>query len=144
MALRGIANARLERPVAAWARLRAGDGGDVQSLEAELAARPLQGLSPERVCALAEATGLRVRLSFECSAPDGCFDAVFERADLPALPIAWESPAPLGRTSNDPALSARRQSLVPLLLAHCEQRLPSRRRPSSIIMVDAASEGASP
>ena len=143
LALRGIANARLERQVAAWTRLRADDGGDVQSLKAELAARPLQGLSPERVCALGEAAGLRVRLSFASSAPDGRFDAVFERVDLPARPIAWQWPARLGRTSNDPALSARRQGLVPLLLAHCEQRLRSDRRPSSIIMIDGASEGPS-
>ncbi|HSY40941.1 MAG TPA: amino acid adenylation domain-containing protein, partial [Polyangia bacterium] len=135
-ALRGIANARVERHAAAWARLRQAPSGDAQSLVAELAARRGQGLSPEQISALGEAAGRRVRLSFAAAASDGRFDAVFEKAELPALPIAWEWPTAPGRASNDPALHARRQRLLPLLRAECEGHLPAGWRLSSISLVD--------
>jgi hypothetical protein len=140
--LRGIANARIARPAAAWARLRDGAPGDVRGLRAELDAQPTRGLSPERVALLGEAAGLRVRLSFAAAAADGSFDAVFENADLPPPPIAWAWDSSPGRTATDPALGARRQSLVPQLLAHCQTRLDADRRPSSIVVVDRLPEPA--
>ena len=139
-ALRGIANARLERHAAAWAKLREAQNGDVQSLAAELDGRRWRGLSPERISALGEAAGRRVRLSFARESGDGSFDAVFEKTELPTLPIAWERPTAPGRSSNDPARHARRQRLVPLLRAQCERLLPAGWRLSSISLVDALPE----
>jgi D-alanine--poly(phosphoribitol) ligase subunit 1 len=139
-ALRGIANARVERHAAAWAKLRAAPSGDVQSLAAELDARRWPGLSPERISALGEAAGRRVRLSFARGSSDGSFDAVFERPELPTLPIAWTRSTEPGRSGNDPARHARRQRLVPLLRAHGERLLPPGWRLSSISLVDELPE----
>lgn len=137
LALRGVANARVERDVAAWTALQAGAVPDVGALKRSLETHA-SGLSPEDLHLLAERKGFRAQLSFAQGAEDGRFDAVLERAQTPARPIAWGGPAAgaIHRTSNDPGQSALRHRLIPQLLTHSQQHLRAEWVPTSITLVD--------
>jgi len=143
LALRGIANARLGRDLAAWFAIERAAAPDVEGVNAQAIKAGEIGLSPEDLHVMAAEHGFRARLSFASSTTDGRFDAVFERTATPVMPIAWPELAPgSGPTFNEPSGNTRRHSLVPGLMAHAQKLLESAWVPTRIAVVEALPDEA--
>jgi amino acid adenylation domain-containing protein len=146
LGFRGLLDPRLERHLVAVARLDRPDAGrSVAELDSELAVLPRRGLLPERLQAIARATGRDVELAWPGPGSAGRFDVVFYRpaGEGRALPrmrlpgvgaaradeVAWEalSSAPLARS--------RDGDLAPRLRRFLAERLPEPMVPSAIVVV---------
>ncbi len=133
--IRGIPNARVSGAAAAWDDLqrRAAAGWQGSSFDPGT-----EGIDPEQICAMAEANGWRVRLSWLESDVQGRFDAVLWRGGEHP-PMRFPQPAelaPLITYTNHPARRLAAQELIPMLREYLQQQLPAYMLPAHFMLVN--------
>jgi hypothetical protein len=145
VAIAGIRNARIEKDIAALARLSSADvKGTVGQMKGELDKAAPSGLRPEDICSAGEAAGYGVQLSWTSCQPDGRYDAFLWRSDGSAekpKPLIWPQPSSTGaeftKYTNVPGQSVFRERLVQNLLSYCKENLPEDLVPGTLIVVEA-------
>jgi SAM-dependent methyltransferase len=147
--IRSIPNARLEADrLAAQAIAAADPARSAASLRQELSQIGPCGVHPQEIFDLeAEHPGLRVRLSWAASRPDGSYDALLIPPGVdPGEGFAAPAPSPSAcvRLANAPGQAGIRAQLIERLAAHCREHLPLSGAPDRFILVDAIPAGLDP
>lgn len=144
--LRGVANRRLARDVAAWRLLQTSEPGrGIDDLREALDSAAPAGEDPDAFWDLAAARGYEARVCWTDGDAEGRFDVVLYdpgRADGTGLatapPIDADAFAglPWDAYATDPLLARRRQQLGPVLRTRLKDNLPSYMLPAQIHVVD--------
>ena len=146
LAIKRIANARVEKDVQTLVALENSDGkGTVDDLKERLKSLQPRGINPQKLWSAGEELGYRVDVSWTACRSDGSYDVVFQRmgADGKSAGRTIEWPAPesasdnLERYANTPGRAVQRQRLADQLLDYCKSRLPNELSPESLILLDA-------
>jgi len=146
LAIKRIANARVEKDIQTFAALENSDGnGTVDDLRKTLATLVPRGIDPQNLWSAGEELGYRVNISWMSCRSDGSYEVVFQRigADerLAGSIVDWPRPE-LGsddveRYANMPGRAVQRQRLADLLLDHCKSRLSNDLWPEALILLEA-------
>ncbi len=140
VAIRGIANARLQSVNQALVTLRAASlDSTIKDIRKQLTAPFAQGIEPEALNELAKANGYHVELSGLSGLCDGAFDAVFTRNDRPAETNVFvpEIPAAnLNQYVNNPQQVQLTRQLIKQLRGLLQENLPEYMVPSIFTRVD--------
>ncbi len=146
LAIKRIANARVEKDMQTLAALQSSDGKEtVEDLRKRLDTLVPRGIDPQNLWSVGEELGYRVNVSWTACRSDGSFDVVFRRMGADEKSAAWivEWLAPelasddLERYANVPGRGVQRQRLADQLLDHCKSRLPNDLWPEALILLDA-------
>jgi ubiquinone/menaquinone biosynthesis C-methylase UbiE len=142
--IKRISNARIEKNLAAMAKLRTADAAHTAGeLRRGLERHAEYGIHPQALFDLeTEGLGFAVFLSWAACRPDGSYDAFFVSRQsligisLPA--IGWPMPDPIdfAHLANAPGQAKVRSELGAQLAAHCCQKLPGELPPARIVLVD--------
>jgi ubiquinone/menaquinone biosynthesis C-methylase UbiE len=145
LAIRKIANARVEKDLRTIAALENSDGKEtVHDLRNRLDSLVPRGIDPQNLWSVGEDLGYRVDVSWTACRSDGSYDVVFRRMDAYERSLGTvDWPAPelasdnLERHANMPGRAVQRQRLADELLDHCKSRLPNDLWPEALILLDA-------
>ncbi len=140
LAIRAIANARLEHDVAAMQWLREAPPDEtIGRLRAFLARQPAIGLHPEDLLALEQELPYHVELSWLNAGMHGAYDAVFMEQSLPRRPVNFArnlAHAPLASYVNHPQRTTRHGHLILDIRAFLEGKLPDHMVPATFAVLD--------
>ncbi len=140
VAIRGIANARLQSVNQALVTLRAASlDSAIKDIRKQLTAPFEQGVEPEALSELAKANGYRVELSGLSGQCDGAYDAIFTRNDRPVVPNIFVSEIPAANLSqyvNNPQQVQLTRQLIKQLRSLLQENLPEYMVPSIFTRVD--------
>jgi len=146
LAIKDVANARLERDLEALARLAIGEPAEaIGEFRESLARQQYEGINPQELWTLGDELGYEVAISWAASEPDGSYHVVFRRMpakeQMRAAAIRWPQPQIDAGTcqhyASIPGRVALRDQLVKQLLDYCQQNLAKDVAPAALVMVDA-------
>jgi hypothetical protein len=144
LAVERIANARIERDLAALAVLKGADAfQSAGELRRELSDYVVKGIHPQDCIDLAEGLGFTVYLSWAACRANGSFDACFvptassHGTKMPVIDWPKLEPSALVRLTNAPGNGKFRIELVDQLEAHCRRSLAEDAVPCEILLIDA-------
>ena len=146
LAIKRVANARVEKDVQTLAALENSDGQETaDDLRQRLHSLESRGLDPQKLWSVGEELGYRVNVSWAACRGDGSYEVVFQRpgADGKSANPVIEWPVPeldsnnLERYASVPGRAVERQRLADQLLDHCKSQLPNGLSPEALIVLDA-------
>jgi ubiquinone/menaquinone biosynthesis C-methylase UbiE len=146
LAIKSVANARIERDVEALAKLAEAESvRTIEEFRESLEKGEQRGIDPEKMWALGEELGYHVDISWTASRPDGSYDVVFRKpADNGALlwpDIAWPQTyidlKEMTQYTNIPGRGVLREKLIEQLLEYSQQNLPKNLAPTLFFLIDA-------
>jgi SAM-dependent methyltransferase len=145
LALKNIPNARLQNDVRTMKEIRTSDPSrTVADVKESLALTAAEGVHPQAISSMADDMGFSLDWSWTSMAPDGRFDALFERIPRGATArepvVAWPKPATVSDNfahhSNTPGQTNLAGKLIQELLEFSRQNLPAEMIPADIVLVD--------
>ena len=146
LAIKGVINARIEKDVAALARLAdSDDSATAGDLREALSNKPTRGIYPDQLRALAREFDYDAEISWSACRYDGSFDVLFRRLsagkETTDASVAWPQPdsisGDLSLYIHDPSRIARRRILIRKLRDFARAALPDSMVPSDFILVNA-------
>ncbi|MBV9787435.1 MAG: amino acid adenylation domain-containing protein, partial [Chloroflexi bacterium] len=140
LALARVPNARLQPELAAQALLETAEPQTtVGALRDSIAQTHAEGIDPQALWELGQATGYVTLISWSDAAAPGCFDVIFARGtDTPAISNMRSAAAPARQVyTNNPLFGKFDQQLPPVLQAFLGERLPAYMVPSTVVLLDA-------
>jgi hypothetical protein len=146
LAIKKVANARIERDVEALAKLAVAESSrTVGEFRESLEKGEQQGIDPQKMWALAEELGYHVDISWTASRPDGSYDVVFRKpadhGELLGPGIVWPRTSidlkEMAQYTNIPGRGVLREKLIEQLLEYSQQNLPKNLAPTLFFLIDA-------
>ena len=146
LAIKGVVNARIEKDMAALARLADSDySATAGDLREALSNTPARGFYPDQLRALAKEFDYDAEISWSACRADGSFDVLFRRLsagnETTDASVAWPQPdsisGDLSLYIHDPSRTARRRMLTRQLRDFARARLPESMVPADFILVNA-------
>ena len=146
LAIKGVVNARVEKDMAALARLAdSDDSATAGDLREALSNTPARGIYPDQLRALAKELDYDADISWAACRSDGSFDVLFRRLSAASktfgASVAWPQPETVNDDLSlyvyDPSRTARRRMLVRQLRDFAKATLPESMVPTDFIFVNA-------
>jgi amino acid adenylation domain-containing protein len=139
LGLQGVPNARTAEAAAAAALLQRGEERSAGGVRQAAGQTAISAVDPEALHRLTESLGYHLELSWASSDEMGAFDALLQRTEVPAEPVAFPGPGRTGRAweecGTDPWRATAGRKLVPQLRQHVQARLPDYMVPDAWIML---------
>jgi SAM-dependent methyltransferase/acyl carrier protein len=144
LVVRGVPNVRVMAAVAASEWLRAGDADEGARTVGEWRERLVStadGVEPEAIWQMAEASGYEAHLGWAGPGAEREFDALLRPRGAGPVAAGWQrmgsANQPRRRYTNDPEKSDATQRLVPNLREYLRDLVPDYMVPASFVLLDA-------